>query len=398
MAYNMPATRNGFNMYDCASYLQKACRRGLNNDAGFAAAELFGNYHSMLWNRITFISSEDCCGAFTKEIVKLRHEDEETNRGKRGYFKNPSYISRAVYLLTHSAKSRDACYFACNFIIGNEYNHVPVYEIKAKDVKDWKDYMDSIPESVLSYQGMFEEDNKREFPIPITMDLGTYDQVDDKYKVSKALRDGILNNDMELVGKCEDAFRFSNRRFLWKTLYAVSKETKGHLSKEILGLYLADDQINGKRPKEKKDEIFASKAIMLLCYQTHDMKEHLISQECVSLDEFTDFSNITYPDIMDCTLKDGIMPEWVYDCHTIRGKKAGKTDWQMNIDEQAALNPLRKGFFDEGTWESLYEWLKDKDKENPGKFLSKGEYEEHYKYREGRYNNPITKDGLEPVR
>ena len=400
MAYNMPATRNGFNMYDCASYLQKACRRGLNEDAGFAACEMFGNFNTVMWNRMTFISSEDCCGAFTKELVKLRHEDEIANAGKKGYFRDTSYVSKAIYLLTHSAKSRDACYFACNFIIATKFNNVNKYEVKRADIHQWKEYIDSIPESVLSYEGMIAEDNNGEMYVPVTMEclLENAGRAEEKYMVSKVMRDAIFNNDMEAIGRCEDLMRFTNRKFLWKSLYAVAKELGGKLCKEIIGLYLADDKINGKRPKEKKDEIFASKAIMLLCYQVQGMDDHLISQECVKLDSFTDFTGIEYPNILDCGLKDGVMPEWVFDCHTIRGKQAGKNDWQMNVDEQAALNPLKVGFFDEGTWQSLYEWLLCEDRKNPGKFLSKGEYEEHFAYREGRYNNPITMDGEKPVK
>ena len=124
---------------------------------------------------------------------------------------------------------------------------------------------------------------------------------------------------------------------------------------------------------------------MLLCYQQQGMNEHLISQDIVNPETFTNWDGIEVKDIKTCELKDGVMPEWVFDCHTIKGKAAGKTDWQMNIVEQAALNPLKLAFFDEGTWQSLYEWLWDNGQ------CGKKEWDEHYAYREGRFNNPVSK-------
>lgn len=391
MAYRMPVTRNHYNMFDCASYLQKACRRGLNQDAGFAAAELFGNYNSMMWNRMTFISCEDCSGAFTKEIVKLRYEDAVANKDRKGYERDPTYASRAVYLLTHSNKSRDACYFACNFIIATDYNSVTEYDISEEDAYEWKETVDSLPANLFSYGTLFGDmpdagaGQYSMFP--------TWSAVGSNYIISAKMREAILQNDMETAGRAQALLRKSDRKLIWQTLYLVARELGGNLCREIIGLGIADSTINNKRPFEKKDEIFSSKAIMLLCYQRQGMMENLISQDCVSLDSFTDFDKVEYPDIMTCSMPGDEMPEWVFDCHTLRGKRAGKNDWQMNVDEQAALTPLKLGFFDEGTWQSLYEWLLDHDRENPGKFLGKGEYEEHFAYREGRYNNPITKDG-----
>ena len=53
-------TRNGHNMYDMASMLQKAIRRCDVEKAGYAAMELFGNYNKYLWKRLLVISAEDC--------------------------------------------------------------------------------------------------------------------------------------------------------------------------------------------------------------------------------------------------------------------------------------------------------------------------------------------------
>ena len=395
MGYNMPPTRNGFNMFDCVSLLQKSCRRGLNEYAGFAACELFSAYNTAMWNRITFVSCEDCSGALTKEIIKLRYEDIEANKGKKGYFRDTSYVSKAVYLLTHSNKSRDACYFACNFIIASEYNKTKNYHLEDSEIFAFQCSVDSIPKNVFTKEYMVSGPDS--FSISSDSQEGMFGCPEypsgNEYRAAATMKKAILEGDMETAGYSQNYLRKSHRSLVWKTLYLTAYELGGELCREIIGLSLADDFINSKREFERKDEIFSSKAIMLLSYIVHGMNENIISQECIKPLEFVDFSDIEYPDIMNCTLPNGEFPEWVFDCHTIRGKQNGKNDWQMNVDEQAALTPLKLGFFDEGTWQSLYEWLKDNDAMQPGKFLSPGEYEEHLAYRKGRYNNPLTKDG-----
>ena len=61
--------------------------------------------------------------------------------------------------------------------------------------------------------------------------------------------------------------------------------------------------------------------------------------------------------INKCILIDGEIPEWVYDCHTLKGKRMGKTDWDMTTTEQDALTPLHRCYFDEGSW--LYTYQQD---------------------------------------
>lgn len=184
MGFN-PTTRSGHNMYDMASMLQKAIRRCDFQRAGYAAYELFGGYHTFLWKRMIVCSAEDCYGIMTKEIIALKLADDEVNKGKKGYDRDPLFVAKAITLLCMARKNRDACYVACNFM-------------SASDV-------------------------------------------------------------------------------------------------------LSEDEI-----------------------------EHI--------------------DITQCDLGDEGIPDWVFDCHTLRGKRNGKTEVDMGEDEQAALTPHQLGFFDYGDW------------------------------------------------
>ena len=73
MAYDL-VTKNGHNMYDMASMMQKAIRRSNPNLAGYAAYELFGNFHTYMWKRLVVVSAEDCYGIITKETFATKEE------------------------------------------------------------------------------------------------------------------------------------------------------------------------------------------------------------------------------------------------------------------------------------------------------------------------------------
>ncbi len=109
-------TKNGHNMFDMSSLLQKSIRRSDAINAGYAANELFGRYASYLWKRLLTISAEDCDGIITKEIIALKQACEAVNTSYKNYDKNPLFVSKAVVLLLKAYKNRDADYFACNLM------------------------------------------------------------------------------------------------------------------------------------------------------------------------------------------------------------------------------------------------------------------------------------------
>ena len=108
-------TRNGHNMFDMSSMMQKAIRRGDYDRAGYAAMELSFRYRNYMWKRLLVISAEDCYGIMTKEIVALKMADDFINKNKKGE-KEIVFISKAITLLVYARKNRDACYLGCNFM------------------------------------------------------------------------------------------------------------------------------------------------------------------------------------------------------------------------------------------------------------------------------------------
>lgn len=121
-------TKNGHSMYDMVSLLQKAIRRGDAEVAGYAANELRGRYNAYLWRRLLAISAEDCYGIMTKEIEALREADDVYNQKRKGYEREPLFISKAITLLLYARKNRDADYFSCNLM-------------QSERVKDYDEYL-----------------------------------------------------------------------------------------------------------------------------------------------------------------------------------------------------------------------------------------------------------------
>lgn len=56
---------------------------------------------------------------------------------------------------------------------------------------------------------------------------------------------------------------------------------------------------------------------------------------------------------------DGKIPDYVYDKHTWKGKKMGKTSKDFDETEGKALKPHQKGLFDDAPW------VYDEDGNNP---------------------------------
>lgn len=401
MAYNLQ-TRSGHNMFTMASLLQKAIRRGDKERAGYAAIELFGSYHSMLWNRIMTVSCEDCWGILAKEIVALRYTDDVRNRNRKGYDKDTQYVSKAITLLCDAKKSRDACYYACNFVL-QTYVTDPG-RLSKEFVGQTKREIESVADDAFDIKNISGEVGGWEIPpaeydgkqmslfdvAPEKEDTVTISDLDDKKRKCELwaayLRKGIRTLDMELAGYAIHNLRQTDLSYVWKTLYVISRnECKGIPTREIVSLKQSDGYVNKNKGIDKRDEIYICKGIMILMYQISGNYDKMVGNDIMDVEFLVKWDEHEHIDIRTCELPDAIVPEWVYDVHTIKGKKAGKTDWGMNLVEYDALEPKEVGFFDDGSWQPRYEY------KHLHNLCTEGEYQEMLEYSKTRKGNPVEK-------
>lgn len=366
-------TTHGHNMFDMMSLMQKAIRRGDYEKAGFAAYELSEKFRGAMWNRIVTISSEDCWGVVTKEIHRLRMEDKKQ--------RDDQLVSNAVFLLCRCRKSRDACYFACNFVIIEPT--AQEFDVPQKDIEQIGAFCRLVPGSVFSndvFNGFYAD--IIEIPLQTTLCCSSSGEND---RAAARLYNSIKRCDMEAIGAFMDILRKRDRTLLWKTiLFSALRITGDKLTKEIISLALTDEIVNGKKKPNEKDEIFLCKAVMLICYAAYGIGETLLGVDVVDYNDFVDWNKYKVKPIGGCRqLGNDEIPEYVYDVHTIKGKKAGKTDWQMNLVEQAALNPMMKAFFEEASWGPRYEYKHQRG------MCTQQEYEAYLEYKRTRSGNPV---------
>ena len=332
MAY---IAKGGYNLFDLLSMLQKSIRRGKYTEAGYAAFHLEDRYRNAMWNRLLVISCEDCYGVITKEIVALKKKDDAE--------RDNSNIGNALALMCRAKKSRDACYFACNFVLATRQPRriVPVY----REVLDFKI-------RISAYEDEKEQDVLRFMQISF---FETREQkIEDRYVDGMSLQIAIKHRDMDMTGYYMDKFRNTNRKFLWGVFFDYAKGLGNvFVENEMQALLEADNIVNGK--KKEKDEIFISKAVMILFYAEDEEHQDISCCDLVKVSELIEWSKFQIVPIEDCALHRMEIPIWVYDCHTLKGKAMGKTDWDMTRDEQIALTPKRVAYFDDASWAYTYE-------------------------------------------
>lgn len=167
------------------------------------------------------------------------------------------------------------------------------------------------------------------------------------YDMSSLLQKSIRRGDYERAGFAAYQLCDKYRKYLWKRLLIISAEDcYGIITKEIVGLKLADDETG------KKEHIFISKAIVLLCQALKNRDACFFACNYMSDDELLKPESIECKKGIDeCRLPEDTIPDWVFDVHTLRGKIRGKTIDDMIRDEQEALSPKQIGLFDNEGWD-----------------------------------------------
>jgi replication-associated recombination protein RarA len=105
----------GYRMDELASWLQKSVRRGLEEEALFAASELdLAGFAGYCWRRLRIITTEDC-GLGEPHLaatIHALHEFWKAERAKKTG-QEPIFLVHAVILLSRSRKS----YYVSNAFI-----------------------------------------------------------------------------------------------------------------------------------------------------------------------------------------------------------------------------------------------------------------------------------------
>ena len=164
-------------------------------------------------------------------------------------------------------------------------------------------------------------------------------------EVASALQKAIRRNDARLAGYWTiELFESGYREYVWRRLLTISAEDCwGVITHEVEALYRSWQMID--RQKKGGGRIFASKAAILLSQ----------AAKCRDADHLT---NLVYDpakvdataleaDLAEARAQTEPIPDYAFDCHTMQGKRAGKTKDEFFIDEQDALTPRRPGLFDQ---------------------------------------------------
>lgn len=169
----------------------------------------------------------------------------------------------------------------------------------------------------------------------------------DFYEVASALQKSIRRGDTKLAGymALELFPRYAN--YCWKRLLTISAEDcYGVVTQEIKALYDSFWIINkGKKGDDLKGRIFISKAVILLCGCKHNRDADILSNCIYDLKQGLNDTDIER--LFDEVRSERIdVPEYVYDCHTRKGKMMGKTKSQFFQEEQDALTNVQTSIFD----------------------------------------------------
>ena len=146
------------------------------------------------------------------------------------------------------------------------------------------------------------------------------------------------------------------RKQMWARLLSTSdKDCNGVMTEEVMALCSTDDKVNGKKSAIQANLLFVAKAIILLSMARKNPNANYIS--CNSLWTDLAMSKVEFLASIDSSSVEQLMrsdsrfqvPDYVFDVHTYRGKRNGKTNLDFFIDENKALKLHQSGLFDNGS-------------------------------------------------
>lgn len=169
----------------------------------------------------------------------------------------------------------------------------------------------------------------------------------DFYEVASALQKSIRRGDTKLAGYMALELFPQYSEYCWKRLLTISAEDcYGIITKEIKALYDSFHIVNkGKKGNQLGGRIFISKAVILLCEAKHNRDADLLSNYIYDRKVGLDESKIKayFEEVRKERMQ---IPNYVYDVHTLKGKRAGKTKKDFFIEEEKSLSYKQPSLFD----------------------------------------------------
>ena len=169
----------------------------------------------------------------------------------------------------------------------------------------------------------------------------------DFYEVASCLQKAIRRGDVKYAGYMALELFPTYAEYCWKRLLTISAEDcHPMVTQEIKALYDSFWVINrGKSGKDLKGRVFISKAVIILARCGHNRDADILSNYIY--DKKISVSDDVISDYFDKVRQQDLpMPEYVYDCHTLRGKKMGKTKKDFFIEEEKSLAYKQYSIFD----------------------------------------------------
>lgn len=169
----------------------------------------------------------------------------------------------------------------------------------------------------------------------------------DFYEVASALQKSIRRGDVKMAGYMALELFPRYAEYCWKRLLTISAEDcHPMVTQEIKALYDSFWVINkGKKGDNLKGRIFISKAVIILARVGKNRDADILSNYIY--DKKISVSDEVIEQVFDEVRAERYeMPEYVYDCHTKKGKMRGKTKRDFFIEEEKALVNKQFSIFD----------------------------------------------------
>jgi len=159
-------------------------------------------------------------------------------------------------------------------------------------------------------------------------------------EVASLLQKSLRRGDAILASRAMNELFPQYVNYAWNRLMTVSAEDcRGIITTEVVALYDAWSKVNTGKGLKDKGRVFLAKAIILLCTSVHSRDAdilNLLVSDRLPEDVFAAEVELS-EGLIDVPSEHFDIPGWVYDVHTMTGKRAGKTKKMFLREEEDGL-------------------------------------------------------------